>query len=441
MPFSRVRESFRIAACLALAGVLAGPAWSMPQTAHDAEARRVLDEMADAYAALPAYVDQGRVRVRITFGEQTHEYEHDQAITYERPNRLFMMGDGVKLVCDGESLVCQVDGLRRYRRVPAPVELVLADVQLSPLGSMMAGGPGQAVGSLVLAFLLGTNPCERILQDARQLRIEPDAPLEEGGRPLRRLFLEQKDRPGLRLWVDPETRLLVQVDQVLEPPRHDPAEAATKEPTLTVNWRSGDVRTEVTDRAVFAYAPPAGYTEVAAAKPRAERVGAAHPLIGKPSPQFRLDLLEPGGANRQVAQKDLAGKVVVLDFWATWCGPCREELPEIQQLCDRLAKGRKEQVLVVAVSQDRAPEDGSPVRALVEKTLDELGVKLLGHAVGAVAVDPDQRLGDAFGIEGLPTLVVTDREGVVRHVHVGYRAGIGEVLEGEIEGLLEGADR
>jgi hypothetical protein len=92
---------------------------------------------------------------------------------------------------------------------------------------------------------------------------------------------------------------------------------------------------------------------------------------------------------------------------------------------------------VIAVSQDRQPEDGK-LHEMVEKSLKELDVNIAGSPVGAVALDPEQLIGDAFGVEGIPMVVVLDGRGVVQAVHLGYREGVGDELAEQVEALLDG---
>lgn len=104
---------------------------------------------------------------------------------------------------------------------------------------------------------------------------------------------------------------------------------------------------------------------------------------------------------------DLRGKVVVVNFWATWCMPCRLEMPALQKLHETYAA---DDVVVVGLSTDVGSAD--PVHAF----LDERGIT---YPVGRAT--PGQR--QAFGgIRGIPTTFIIDRKGVVRHRVVGYFA-------------------
>lgn len=148
---------------------------------------------------------------------------------------------------------------------------------------------------------------------------------------------------------------------------------------------------------------------------------APDPFVGKPSPDFLLPRLGPGGSvsAEKVRLSDLEGKAVILDFWASWCMPCRAEMPVI----DRVAKTQSSRGLVaLGVLSGDLPEDA--------------GQFLAEHPVGYGSVIDDQNVaGSAFAVRGLPTLVVLDKKGKI----VAMRTGT--VPESELNALAEVALR
>lgn len=115
-----------------------------------------------------------------------------------------------------------------------------------------------------------------------------------------------------------------------------------------------------------------------------------------------------------------AGKVVYLDIWASWCGPCRQSMPFLDDLHKRLgARG----LAVVAVSIDSST---APLDAFLER-----------HKPGfAIGHDPEGRLPRALAVEAMPTAVLIDRSGVARLVHDGFRSEDAAMLEAEVVRLL-----
>ena len=124
----------------------------------------------------------------------------------------------------------------------------------------------------------------------------------------------------------------------------------------------------------------------------------------------------------EVRTTDFAGKVLVVTFWASWCPPCKRELPLLEGL-QRTAKGR---VQVVAVNI----EDTERFRA-VARALKPLALTIT-HDDGRVS-------SDAYGVHGIPHLVLIGRDGKVRQVHRGYSEDAIDEILAEINAELAGS--
>lgn len=126
------------------------------------------------------------------------------------------------------------------------------------------------------------------------------------------------------------------------------------------------------------------------------RIGAKSARAGAMAPEFSLPVVSGGDAGSRISLSAYRDKVVVLDFWATWCGPCAEQARVLEQF---VAAGHPT-VAVIGVNQGEEP-------GIVQAYTDQ------HHASYPIVLDADQRVGDAFGVRGLPTLVVIERSGRV----------------------------
>ena len=126
-------------------------------------------------------------------------------------------------------------------------------------------------------------------------------------------------------------------------------------------------------------------------------------------------------AGKQFELKDLRGRVVLLDFWATWCPPCRMEAPAI----DKLWRTYKDKGLVVV---GIALESGGP--AQVKKFAEDNGLtyRLVADESGDIA--------KSYKISPIPTTYIVDAKGVIRQVHIGFGPGAEKDFEKEIKALL-----
>ena len=141
-------------------------------------------------------------------------------------------------------------------------------------------------------------------------------------------------------------------------------------------------------------------------------------LIGEKAADLTLPML--GGGEFDLSEH-VGKNVVVLDFWATWCGPCVKALPEVMKATDPL-KGKG--VVLVAVNQG---EEAKPINKFLKRKKWE-GLK--------VALDNEEISSEAFMVSGIPQTVIIDKKGIVRHVHVGYSPNIGKRLKKELEAIL-----
>jgi thiol-disulfide isomerase/thioredoxin len=145
--------------------------------------------------------------------------------------------------------------------------------------------------------------------------------------------------------------------------------------------------------------------------------GEAQPLKDQPAPALKLPLLGGG----ELSTADLKDKnVVILDFWATWCPPCRRALPVLAEVAQAF-KDRG-----VAFYAVNLREDEKTIRDYLEKAKLQV----------TVALDKDGKAAGLYQVEGIPQSVIIGKDGLVKQVHVGFLPNLKETLTKELEEAL-----
>jgi len=144
---------------------------------------------------------------------------------------------------------------------------------------------------------------------------------------------------------------------------------------------------------------------------------AALPMVGTRAPDFSLS----GSTGRNMRLSELRGEVVLINFWATWCGPCRQEMPQLNQL---YAQYRAAGFTLLGVNIDDK-------RNNAEAMMKKLGVHF------PTLFDSDKRVARLYDVDTMPATLLIDRDGRVRYVHRGYRNGYERKYQEQIRELLK----
>jgi len=124
---------------------------------------------------------------------------------------------------------------------------------------------------------------------------------------------------------------------------------------------------------------------------------------GAAAPAFQLH----SSASRDLSLSDLRGQVVLINFWASWCGPCRQEMPVLEQLYKKY-KAAGFTLLGVNVEP---------------KSADAEGFLKATPVSFPILFDPDSKVSKLYDVAGMPSTVILDRTGKVRYIHHGYKPG------------------
>jgi hypothetical protein len=379
-------------------------------------AEEVVRAMSDYFKGLQSVEFDFRQTLLLQFQGQEQKMAVEMAIAAERPNHLAIRvsagSEGINVVSDGKNLSLHIPSEGKYTQSEAPASF--SEMVKNPMLSGMSGA-GMAFLNLLTddpyqAFLENTTAVEYVAEEAVDGRAMHHLRLSQEELD-RDCWITADEKPVLyRLSFDMSAAMAARM-----PPGRAGEIKAINEQTYT-NWRL-DAKPAAE---AFVFTPPADAEKVDSFfdMPQEEK----SPLLGQPAPEIQLPLLD--GAEFSLAS--YRGKnVVMIDFWATWCGPCVEEMPALAEVAAEYAG---QGVVFCALNQGEETE-------AIQKFLEE---KALNIMVGLDSSEPADSAGAAYGVQGIPTLVLIDKSGTVQSVHVGYRPDIKDVLREELDTLLAG---
>lgn len=148
----------------------------------------------------------------------------------------------------------------------------------------------------------------------------------------------------------------------------------------------------------------------------AGNASAARDMIGTPAPDFTLGSLE--GSNLRLSEYQ--GRVVMINFWATWCGPCRQEMPLLDELYTQY------QPLGFTILGVNVEEDPSKAKQLLKESPVNF----------PILYDDKSEVSKLYKVVAMPSTVLVDRDGNVRYLHQGYKPGYEESYQHQVRALI-----
>ena len=374
------------------------------------EVQAVLDQVAAAYSKLSSLELAGKITLKIE-GEHTKgNHESSFTSTFAAPNRFRHEGKD-QLVLGGTG--SKVYGYSAYSNI-----YMQAD---APEGKAMLGDlPADhqkilAIQNLSLVLALSKDPAAELRQLASEITLLKDWKVDGQGALALQMKLAESENPMVAAF-DPQTHLLKRVTIDRKHDFHKIKRGDVASANYVVDYTLVKPGAPTKDEQ-FAWKPPSGAKDFVAARAAdagdADE-GALSALVGQPAPDFTLPDLD--GNPVQLAK--LKGSVVLLDFWATWCGPCVASMPNLEKIHKEYGeKGLK----VYTVNQG---EDKEQIQAFKEKK----------NLTMPVLMDKDQHVGNKlYGCPGIPVTVIIGKDGVVKKVYLGFDPEGDEAMRKVIE--------
>ena len=387
---------------------------------RDIEPKELVRQMAEYLGQQPTYQCKITAVMEITARGLQNKMESVTAFRVDRPSRFAMVLEsgfnGATMVCDGQTLITHLPMLERYSRSEAPDDIAIpltgpsaqALAMTGPMGGIAPIGGDSYYSTIMTAVTDATYAGKEDVEGVacHHLRFEQSGMGWE-------LWVEQGDRPLPRKIVFDLTDQLAETNPIFKDAKMDCY-------TLFSDW---DFDPTFTDQD-FRFKPPAGATQVDDLLDdmfESDLDDQPHPSLGKSAPVFKAQDLQ----QKTIDLADHFGEeVVILDFWATWCGPCVDALPKIASVAQQY---RDRGVRFYAIN---VGEDAEGVREFL--TTAELDIDVL--------LDPDAAVANQFEAEAIPQTVLVGLDGKVQVVHVGLGPGLKKQLSGELDRLLKGED-
>jgi thiol-disulfide isomerase/thioredoxin len=284
------------------------------------------------------------------------------------------------------------------------------------LVAMMVGGP-LSMGSLWLGLFLHNDPMLYEVAGEAQYtgQEEIESPRAAGEKRKAHKIHLAYDQHDMDVWLTTGDKVellkyVIDLRKAMQLPEDD--ENAKMIVTFAVTeWQPGVGVTED----LFVFAPPEG---VEKEDPPQQQEPQKESMNGREAPDIPLNLLD--GGKKKLS--DHKGKdVVILDFWASWCGPCRRAMPQVIEVAEKF---KERSVVLYAVNLAESEEK-------VKQFLEDTGLEV------AVAMDSKRKAAEKYGVQGIPRMIVVGKDGIIKADHTGAAPGLKEELTRELEKILD----
>lgn len=406
------------------AGVLTSPAHAAPPSSEtasadpqmDAKSAQVMKAVGTFYKDMKGFTQTMSTEMKISAADKQTAMTSVFKVSFGRPNKFYLKLEsgkmGGQMVCDGKTAYLYTPVLNKYMSVPAPANLS----QIFDTIDYQIVGGGFSSMSLIESMCT-PDPYKQIMADV--IKVEHAGVEKVGENDCDRLRFSQKDfvwemwvRQGKEPWIQ---KVTADMSRVLA---NKPGAPEGISAILTCAYTDSQANA-VPSAELLSFTKPEGAQEVKSfLEDRTAQAESAHPLVNKPAPSFDLETVD-GTKFNLASQK---GKVVVLDFWATWCGPCTMALPIITEVTSSL---KDKDVVFLAVNIQETPEQ-------IKEFLNKKNLKI------SVGLDSEGKVAEMYQVRGIPQTVIVGKDGNVAEVHVGFSPDLKESFTKELNDILDG---
>lgn len=389
------------------------PSATRAAVAPDAQA--VLEQIKTAYAGLKSATLEGNIQAEFDVAGRQQKQSVKFNSSFAEPNKYrHEVEDGILAGSTGDKAYVYSKPDNSYVSETLPVGG----------GRFAAGELPRPHGNILheqnpsMALALSDDASAELIKGVSNVEKADDVSLD--GKPTTALKLTQPDGISTLVQVDPTTHLVRRITHDLKQYLSGQGAPDVKTANVTIDYTKTATGEPIAGDQ-FAWTPPEGAQETSLDAAAAANEGGDRPamaLVGKPAPDFTLDNL----AGEKVTLSKLKGDVVVLDFWATWCGPCVQSMPGLQKLAKET---ESDGVKVFAVN---LMEDKPTVEEFLKS--HNLTLKAL--------LDTEGKVAEEYKAQAIPQTVVIGKDGVVRNVFIGAGPDTEQKLHDAVKEAVKG---
>ena len=401
----------------------------------DEKVKAIIDRALVKYRALKTYQDKASVRFEIVAkkadGEDAGQLSEQSAeLAFAKPNRIAFSSQSFSVYSDGEHLWTYMPLLEQYIERPVPQTLSRLDVSRIPLAFMIDSHP------VALMLTQPEDDFSQLFPSVQELKgvVAETRKGEPGHRVLGTLTTGGSDTNQpvqiVSFWFSDVSGLLreMRVDftefyrhSLANSPMNDEDNKPPKIEKAEVVLSLDDVVLDADVPAKrFTFKPESDSKKVAKFDLGRPEESRQMELVGKPAPEISGTDLE----GKPVSLSSLRGRVVLLDFWAMWCGPCVQAIPHVQKIAGTVAD---KPVTLLGINLDAKGSDQK-----LKKFLEKRKITIPQF------LDPDSNVSKKYRVNGVPCTVLIGTNGVIQAIEVGLRSDAETYFPEQIGRLLKG---